>query len=146
MRQTVVRLLALLPLLCLLAGCSPPTSIGTNESQAEPVGAVQVTDDRGQPRVSAAWIDPSTIAVTTWGSSSCPTRPVKIERTTESEVEVRVQRTDDGGDCDADIAPTTNEVDLPSGVSTAAPLDVVVHVGEGPIPRLTLRPPPDGTS
>jgi hypothetical protein len=133
----------LLMLLALLVGCSP-SSIGTNETREEPAGAGQAMNPRGEPRVSAAWVEAGTIAITTWGSSSCPTRPVKIERVSESDVEVRVQRTDGTDDCSADAAPTTNQVDLPSGVSTAVPLDVVVHDGQGPIPRLVLRPPPGG--
>jgi hypothetical protein len=126
----------------MLAGCSP-SSIGTNETREEPVGAVQATNSRGAPRVSAAWISPDTIAVTTWGSSSCATRSVRIERTGAHEVEVRVRRTDGRDGCTADASPTTNEVVLPDGVSTGGPLAVVVDDGGEISPRLTLQPPQD---
>lgn len=133
-------LLLLTLLLPLLVGCSP-SSIGKNEIRAEPPGAVQATHSRGEPAVSAAWIDPRSIAVTTWGSSSCATRPVQIERTDKQEVEVRVRRTDRGDDCTADTAPTTNEVALPDGVLTAGPLDVAIDAGDDTAYRLTLQPP-----
>ncbi len=79
--------------------------------------------------------------MTTWGSSSCATRPVRIERTAEHEVEVRVRRTDRGRDCTADAAPTTNEVVLPDGVSTDSPLDVVIDADGGTDYRLRVDPP-----
>lgn len=137
----LVRHTSPLPLVLLLVGCSP-SSIGTNETREEPAGAVRATTSRGEPGVSAAWLDAGTIAVTTWGSSSCATRPVRIERTQEHEVEVRVRRTDRDDVCTADASPTTSEVALPDGVPTDAPLHVVVDADGGTEHRLTLQPPP----
>jgi hypothetical protein len=139
-RPMAVRYVPVVLLLPLLVACSL-SSTGANETRAEPPGAVQATNSRGEPAVSAAWIDPRSIAVTTWGSSSCATRPVRIERTDEQEVEVRVRRTERGRDCTADAAPTTNQVVLPEGVSKDGPLDVVIDADGGTDYRLKLDPP-----
>lgn len=127
-------------LLPLLAACTP-TSIGTDEVREEPAGAVQVLNSRGVPRVSATWLSPDTIAVTTWGSSSCATRPVEIERSGAHEVAVRVRRTEDAAGCTADAAPTTNQVRLPRGISDDAALDVVIDDGAPTAARITLPSP-----
>jgi hypothetical protein len=79
-----------------------------------------------------------------WGSSSCATRPVRIERTGAQEVELRVRRTDGREACTVDASPTTNEVVLPDGVSTEAPLEVVIDDGGEQHVRLTLQPPQPG--
>ena len=126
-------------LLPLLVACTP-TSIGTGEVREEPEGAVQVLNSRGVPRVSVAWRSPDTIAVTTWGSSSCAIRPVRIERNGAREVTVRVRRTEDAAGCTADAVPTTNDVRLPDGVSTDGSLEVVIDDGGDTSPRLALHP------
>ena len=130
---------ALILVLPLMAACTP-TSIGTGEVREEPEGAVQFLNSRGVPRVSAAWRSADTITVTSWGSSSCATRPVSIARSGAHEVSVRVRRTEDADGCTADAVPTTNDVRLPDGISTDGPLHVVVDGGD-PSPRLTLQPP-----
>jgi hypothetical protein len=102
---------------------------------------VHATDGRGDPRASAAWIKSDTIVITTWGSGSCPKRPVKIERKGKSEVRVRVRRTERAEACTADLGPTSNSVRLPRGVATDAPLAVVIDDDGLKSPHLTLQPP-----
>lgn len=112
LRLLDMRPFVLLLLLPLVVACTL-TSIGTGEAREEPEGAVQVLNSRGVPRVSAAWRSPDTIVVTTWGSSSCATCPVSIERSGAHEVAVRVRRTEDAAGCTADAVPTSNDVRLP---------------------------------
>jgi hypothetical protein len=64
-----------------------------------------------------------------------------MERTDAQEVEVRVRRTDRDDVCTLDASPTTSEVVLPEGVSTDAPLNVLIDVGDETEYRLTLQPP-----
>ncbi len=121
-----------LPLLLLpaLTACSPPTSIGTNEMQGVPLGAITVNDVRGDPRAAAAWARAGSISVTTWSSGSCPLRPVKIERQAAHQVKVTLRRTERADSCTADSAPTTNRVRLPAGTSEHGPLTVTIDDGE----------------
>lgn len=120
-----------------LTACSP-TSIGTDETRAVPAGAVQASAPDGDPRFAASWAGRDRITVTTWGSSSCPTGPVRIERTGPQEVEVEVRATGDEDDCTADLSPTTSTVVLPEGVDDGAPLAVLVDDGGETGTRLTL--------
>lgn len=137
----IVRLPRLQLLLLVLTACSAPTSIGTAEVRREPTGAVRATDGRGDPRASAAWTTGDTIVVTTWGSGSCPKRPVKLERKSKSKVTVRVRRTEQAEACTADLGPTSSSVRLPRGVATNAPLELVIDDGGLNSPHLTLQPP-----
>jgi hypothetical protein len=135
------RRLLVVGLLPMLAACSAPTSIGSNEVRREPSGAVRATDGRGDPRVSATWVERDVIVVTTWGSGSCPKRPVEIERKGDHKVKVRVRRTERAEACTADLGPTSNSVRLPKGVSKDGPLEVIIDDNGGASAHLTLQPP-----
>jgi hypothetical protein len=126
----------------LLAGCSAPSSIGTDETVHRlPAGSIRAMDSRGDPRAAVAWVAADQIAVTTFGSSSCPKRPVKIERENDHRVRVRVRRTERANGCNADLSPTTSNVRLPRGLATDAPLEVVIDDGATRSPHLTVRSP-----
>jgi hypothetical protein len=55
-------------------------------------------------------------------------------------VKIKVRATDRRDVCTLDDTPTTSEVALPAGVSSRAPLDVVVEDGGDATARLTLKP------
>lgn len=112
---------------------------------AQPV-RLSILDDhvlRVAPAVSATWVSPDTVALTTGGSSSCPTMWTGLEPLAPQTVEVRARPS--GRDiCTADHVPSTEEVTLPDGVSTTAPLTLVVHLDDWRSERMTLQPPPPG--
>lgn len=113
---------------------------------ARPVPLSIVADavPRAAPAMSASavWASPGTIALTTWDSSSCPTRWAPMERVGDQAVEVRVLEAHERV-CTADAVRMTRGVAVPAGVSTAAPLTVVVH-HRVRSERLTLQPPEPG--
>lgn len=85
------------------------------------------------PPPPVAWADGGRrLAVTTYGSSSCPTGPQRVEVTGAQEVRVEIEPLFPGRDpCTADMAPRTTDVELPEGVSADAPLTVLLdHDGE----------------
>ncbi len=85
------------------------------------------------PPPPVAWADGGRrLAVTTYGSSSCPTGPERVEVVGAQEVRVEIEPLFPGRDpCTADMAPRTTEVELPEGVSAAEPLTVLLdHDGE----------------
>ncbi|MFD2094173.1 hypothetical protein [Blastococcus deserti] len=96
------------------------------------------------PPPPVSWADGGRrLAVTTWGSSSCPTGPGDVEVVGAREVRVEITFLFPGRDpCTADVAPRTTAVDLPEGVTADQPLTVVLdHDGEEE--RVEL-PPADG--
>lgn len=88
--------------------------------------AVLVTEDR--------------LALTLWGSSSCPTVPTGSDIVDRHTVRISV-RTIGGPQCTADLAPTTSEIALdPAEVDTASSLGVTVVYTERTPTRLTVPP------
>ncbi len=99
---------------------------------SEPVGPGR-TFEVPPPPPPVAWAEGGRrLAVTTYGSSSCPTGPRKVEAVGAQEVRVEVEPLFPGRDpCTADMAPRTTEVELPQGVSADVPLTVLLdHDGE----------------
>lgn len=93
-----------------LAGCGgDPETVATKTYR----GIVEWTETKTS-ETAASWVTPgSTFAITTWGSSSCPDVPVKVEGTTDS-ITVAFESNSQEA-CTADLAPTTHEFPLPKG-------------------------------
>lgn len=145
MRAPAALLGAVLAAASLAACAGPPESIGRNETRGVPKGAAGLSDGQTDPpHVAVAWTEPAAVQVTTWGSGSCPTRPVSVELDAPDRVLVRVRRTEDAEACTDDLAPTTNTVDLPDGTDLTAPLQVAVGSGSGGPVRVTVTPPGQG--
>ena len=115
----------------LSVGSAPPAQLSIVGEHVPP----------GAPAVSATWVRPGTVALTTAGSSSCPTRWAAMQHLAAQTVVVRARPS--GPDvCTADLVASTKEMTLPDGVSTMEPLTLVVHLGDDRSERLTLQPPP----
>lgn len=72
-----------------------------------------IPDPDFSPR--AVWLSDETLAVVTFGSSSCPAAPAALDLTGPDALDIALQRT--GGDvCTADLGPTTFEIDDPEGL------------------------------
>jgi hypothetical protein len=91
-----------------------------------------------------AWADDGrSLAVTTYGSSSCPVGPTDIEVVGAQEVRVELAFLfPDRDPCTADMAMNTYEVDAPGGISADEPLTVLLDHHEGEDEQLILSPTP----
>lgn len=78
----------------------------------------------GAPAPAIAWVnDGQYLAVTTYGSSSCPAGPQRIDVVADQEIEVRLGGVfPDRNVCTADLGPYVTVVKLPQGVTPAEPL------------------------
>jgi hypothetical protein len=94
------------------------------------------------PLPPVSWADDGeTLAVTTRGSSSCPTGPADVEAVGPQEIRVAVRPLfPDRDPCTADVAPTTSEVEVPVGISADQPLTVVLDFGDGVEDEVVLPP------
>jgi len=116
-----------------------PRSIAVEQVRGGPRGEFDPVDIDQAP-VLAAIDTRGRLALTLWGSSSCPTVPVAIEFLGRHEV--RVTLSDDYlGMCTADYGPTTSFVALdPAVVDVTADLLVRLSGVEGLPPTVTARP------
>jgi hypothetical protein len=73
---------------------------------------------------SVTWVnDGQYLAVVTWGSSSCPSGPHRIEVAADQEIEVRLGPLfPDRDTCTADMSGHVTVVELPQGVTPTKPL------------------------
>lgn len=86
---------------------------------------------------SGVWLSEQTLAVVTFGSSSCPAAPVALDVTGPGMLDIALKRT--GGDvCTADMSATTFEIDDPDGLDPATTYTVTFD-GES---ESTLQPLP----
>lgn len=107
-------------LVCAVApGCSssPPERLpGSPGEPSNPGFALVVESELGQP--VSVWARGSTLTVTTVGSGSCPTVP-ELEHISASEKSIELSTSMPGrhGDCTADLAPRTFEIDAARDVT-----------------------------
>jgi hypothetical protein len=100
----------------------------------------QTFDVRPLP-TPVAWADGRRLAVTTSGSSSCPTGPADPVVVGDQELRVPiVSLFPDRDPCTADMAMTTTEVELPDGISPDEPLTVHLRY-EGDDEKTVVLPP-----
>jgi hypothetical protein len=72
-----------------------------------------IPDPDFSPRV--VWLSEETLAVVTFGSSSCPAAPAALDLIGPDALDIALKST--GGDvCTADLGPTTFEIDDPEGL------------------------------
>ncbi|WP_116450339.1 hypothetical protein [Blastococcus litoris] len=128
------RAIAVAALVLALTGCGAGTS-GLAPPTLEPTFPAE-------PPV--AWARPGHLAVTTQGSSSCPTGPTAVAASGEQEVVLEVGHLHPDRDpCSADMAPTTTEVELPDGVSDGAEVTVRLRYSNGDEETVVLPPAGD---
>ncbi len=114
-----------------------PSGTGTAASASPDAGSAAPTDG-----VEAAWVEAGrSVAVVTWGSSSCP--PV-AEAAAAADGTVSVTLGDSARtDCTRDMAPRATLVSLPAGVDSNAPLELTVEgvvEGRTTLPALASAP------
>jgi hypothetical protein len=130
----------------LLAGCASGAGApGPGAVPTEPLPTfvrppAGETFSLSPPPPPVAWADDGeTLAVTTGGSSSCPTRPAGVEAVGPHEVRVAVRPLfPDRDPCTADMMLTTSEIEVPDGISADEPLTVVLDLGDGVEERVVL--------
>lgn len=100
-------------------GTDPPLDTPTTD-------AVALAQPDLGPRVQWA-AQSGVIAVSLWGSSSCPTEPTAVEVAGRNRLAITTRtRTAFLAACTADLAVRTYEIRVPTSVSTSQPLTVVV--------------------
>ncbi|MEJ6555997.1 hypothetical protein PQI51_13295 [Microbacterium esteraromaticum] len=121
--SSVRRRLRMVFVVCLVgavaSGCSTPPPERLPGSPGEPTNpgnALEVESELGQP--VSVWARGSILTVTTIGSGSCPTVP-RLEHISESEKLIELSTSIPGrhGDCTADLAPRTFELDAARDVT-----------------------------
>jgi hypothetical protein len=132
--------------LCLpLAGCGSgsgsgvPTSVAVTTYPGLPSG-VRPPALPTLPTAIAVLQPGDRLALTFWGSGSCPTLPVAVDVVSRHEIRVTVDDTPSGA-CTADFRPTTSVVQL-DGTRVDTTTDLVVNLSAqtGPRPALTAHP------
>jgi hypothetical protein len=125
------------------------------------VKALRITDQyrglsddfRGDKNTAAAkatiyWVDGrgSQAALVTYGSSSCPSVPEKVQVVSATRINL-IMKPDPSGACTADLGPYTTEFRSPNQLNLKQPIRVALKYpgrdGQGSRMTLTL-PPPDG--
>ena len=116
-----------------------PRSIAVAQVRGGPPGAGEPVTIDDAP-VVAAIDDRGRLALTLWGSSSCPTVPTAFEVIGRHEVAVTLSD-DYPGMCTADYGPTTSFVALdPAAVDVTSDLLVRLSGVDGLPPTVTARP------
>ena len=89
-------------------------------------GAIDLPAPDLGPRVQWA-TEPGLLAISLWGSSSCPPEPTGLRELRRDRVEITVDRRESPfGACTADLALVTHEVRVPGAESLTGELTVVV--------------------
>lgn len=131
----------------LLAGCSSG-SAGGLVIMEQYRGFGEVVDEPsadGSTHSVISWLDGGrgTVSLTTWGSGSCPNIPIALHVASSTDVTLTMKRY--SSPCTSDLAPTTSEFSLPSGVSRTRSVSVSLDVpGRDAPERLTLAVAPGG--
>lgn len=92
-----------------------PTEVGSAPQTVAPedLEPTALPDPDFSPR--AVWLSGETLAIVTFGSSSCPSAPAALDVIEPGVLDVVLTRT--GGDaCTADMSATTFEIDDPDGL------------------------------
>lgn len=93
----------------------PPGITGPPRKPDDGPFAIRLSDDQ--------------VAITTWGSGSCPDLPTSVTGHGAHEVDITTAEykpEKPGSACTADLSPTTSTVKVTSGVDVAASLTLVV--------------------
>jgi hypothetical protein len=126
--------------LCLpLAGCESgpgePKTVAVTTYHGLPSG-MQPPTPPTMPDAVAVLQPGDRLALTFWGSGSCPTLPVAVDVVSRHEVHVTVADPHSGA-CTADYGPTTSVVQL-DGTRVDTTTDLVVSLSGRPGPGSTL--------
>jgi hypothetical protein len=108
-----------------LAGCSAPTTIAYATYDRAPAGFDSSGGLlNGEP--SAAWLlGKKSFAIVTFGSSSCPPIPIKLDATPPSAMALTFVPSQNQP-CGAEMGATTHQFYLPEGMDVGAPIEVHV--------------------
>lgn len=127
-----------------LTGCATGAAPGSASPSGTASSAAPDAETAAPPAgVEAAWLDAGrSVAVVTWGSSSCP--PVAEGATAAGDGTVSVTLADSARtDCTRDMAPRATLVSLPAGVDPTGALELTVEgVVEGRTTLSALPAPP----
>lgn len=106
-----------------------PRQPGTPTASMQPP-VTPPSDATGAPAPGIAWVNNGQyLAVTTYGSSSCPDGPESIRVVADQEIEVGLGGLFPDSDvCTADLGPYVTVVKLPQGVTPTKPL--TAHFGK----------------
>lgn len=111
------------PLITLGPSTYPPTPATVAPEDLAPTG---LPDPDFSPRI--AWLDERTLAVVTFGSSSCPSAPAALDMSGPDTVDLALKRT--GGEmCTADMSATTFEIDDPDELDPSVRYTVTIDRG-----------------
>jgi hypothetical protein len=110
----------------LLTGCAV-TSVAVETTQGLPERHI-AGDNLFNGVPLAMWVGGG-LAVVTFGSSSCPPVPTSIAAPDAEHVVIEFAASPDTP-CSADLAPTTHQFDLPSGVSATPGVTAELRFGE----------------
>ena len=136
-RSAVAVLLAAALALCACA------EAGRERPEDPPPGAGQ-TFEVLPPPPPVAWSEDGDLAVTTYGSSSCPSGPGAVTVVGEQEVVIDVEALfPDRDPCTADMAPTTTELRRPDGIDADATVTVRLRHPGGDDETVVLPPAGD---
>jgi hypothetical protein len=129
-----------------VCACGTPDAGRRNGSLPAPTvpTAPGQTFELPPPPPPVSWADDGEhLAVTTWGSWSCPTAPTDVHVVGDQELRVDIEPLfPDRDPCTADAAMRTTEVELPDDVSADEP--VTVHLDHGHDEEETVVLPPAG--
>jgi hypothetical protein len=94
-------------------------------------------------RDDAVWMTGGRMAVVTYGSSSCPALPIRLDVSANNNLKVTVNPLS-SGPCTADLAPTTSVIEIPKALDITRGVTVTI-TGDGYGATVTLPPrPSDG--
>lgn len=105
---------------------------GTPTSAAGSV--VYATEPRSDQYVAAAaWTTGGELAITTWGSGSCPYLVESLDVVGPQQLRAVIEPSPDGP-CTTDFGPTTSVVRLPAGINASQPIQLEVRAAELQLP------------
>jgi hypothetical protein len=147
-RRAVVLVAAVLALCgCADAGQGPPVGrepLPQQSLQPPTPGAEQTFEVLPPPPLVTTWSDDGDLAVTTHGSSSCPSGPIAVTVVGEQEVAVEIGLLfPDRDPCTADMSPTTTEVERPRGIDPGETVTVRLRSSGGAEETVVLPPAGD---
>jgi hypothetical protein len=85
----------------------------------------------GEPRPAVEWTTDREVRLTTWGSSSCPWVPARVEARGTQSVTVRLEGPGPKAICTTDIAAHRSILDLPSRIDRSAKQLTLVLLARG---------------
>ncbi|SOD99102.1 hypothetical protein [Blastococcus haudaquaticus] len=100
-----------------LCACAGPAGDPPPVGLPGPTTGVEQTFEVAPLPPPVTWGDDGDLAVTTYGSSSCPSGPTTVTVVGEQEIRIEIEPLfPDRDPCTADMAPRTTAVDRPEGV------------------------------